>query len=249
MRKPIFLLVMAIVFFNILHAQRLYTTNNNLWLAYNGDHKVSKLLGIHLEYQERRSKLGAGNQQNLFRTALNYHFLPNAFASMGYAFVATYPYGNFAVKSVFPEHRIYQQLQYNNGLGIIESVNRFRLEQRFNYLPVLQTDSSYKASNKSTYSNRVRYAQRFSIPLKGKKIVDKSFYITCFDELFINFGEQVQRNIFDQNRAFAGIGYKLPKLGRIELGYLNQLLFKGDEVKVENNNTLSLVWNANFSWL
>ncbi len=231
-----------------LIAQRLHTVNNDLWLQYNGDHKISKKIGLHLEYQERRSSFGSSNQQHLFRTGINYHFLPNAFASAGYAYVYTYPYGDFAVKSTFPEHRIYEQLQYSTNLSKVEAITRFRLEQRLSNLPTMQADSSFAAASQSTYTNRFRYFQRLSLPFKGSKIIDGSFYGTFYNEFFINFGKHVGKNIFDQNRAFAGMGYKVPKLGKVELGYMNQIIFKADGIKVENNNTIVAALNANFDW-
>ncbi len=231
---------------SISHAQRLTTNNDCIWVAYIGDHKFSKKFGVHLEYQERRAEFGLKNQQHFLRTAINYHFLPNAFVSAGYAFADTYPYGAFPVNSQFPENRIYQQLQYTSNLERVETMTRFRLEQRFSYLPILQADNSFKSAKSPTFTNRFRYFQRYAIPFRGLKIQDKSFYATVYNEFFINFGKNVQKNIFDQNRAFAGLGYKISKVGRLECGYMNQMLFKGDGLKVENNNTITLTLFANF---
>jgi hypothetical protein len=226
--------------------QRVHTSNSNTWLAYIGDHKFSEKFGVHFELQERRNQVLLYDQQRIIRVGINYHFLDNAFVTVGYAFVETLPYGKFAVKSNFPEQRIYQQLQYSNGLGRVELVSRFRLEQRFSYLPKLQIDGSYKSNSSPTYTNRFRFFQRFSIPFKGLKIVDKSIYVTAYDELFVNFGKNVGVNIFDQNRAFIGVGYKIPKIGRLEIGYLNQILVKSDGLKIEDNHTISIALNANF---
>jgi hypothetical protein len=243
----ILLCVMVILLHNTLSAQRQHTHNCNAWFAYIGDHKISKKFGLHLEYQERRANVIAENMQHLFRTAINYHVLPNVFVSAGYAYVYTYPYGGFPVKSTFPEHRIYQQLQYNTAIQKSEVVTRFRLEQRFNYLPQLQANGQYKSSSKSIYTNRFRISQRLSLPFTGNTIKDKNFYATTFNELFINFGKNVAQNIFDQNRFFLGLGYKLPKVGRLEFGYLNQILVKPSGLNIENNHTLSLALNANFN--
>lgn len=247
MKSIIIFIVYFILFvsFKMSQAQRIYATNNFLWLVCNIDKKITPKVGIHLEYQERRSDLGHSNQQHLFRTGINYHLLPNAFVTLGYAAVETVPYGDFPVKSKFLEHRIYEQFQYSTNLENIEAVSRFRLEQRFLYLPVLQSDSTYKQSSTSTFTERFRYFQRFSLPLYGRKIVDKSFFLTFYNELFINIGKKVQMNLFDQNRAFIGLGYKIPKLGRLECGYMNQLLFKSDGIKVENNRTFLVSLNTN----
>lgn len=40
----------------------------------------------------------------------------------------------------------------------------------------------------------------------------------------VNFGEKVGLNLFDQNRAYVALGYKVPKLGRLEVGSVIRLL-------------------------
>ncbi len=227
-----------------LIAQRSYTTNPNGWFMYMGDHKFSRNWGIHLEAQFRRNNIIAKPQQLLLRTGLNYHFNSNVFATIGYAFVETYPYGAFAVKKAFPESRLWEQIQLKNQVGAFEIVNRFRLEQRFSSLPVL-SGIDYVVGDE-VFTNRFRVLNRVSLPFKGKAIVDKSLYITAYDEMMVSFGKNVALNIFDQNRAYLALGYKIPKIGRLEVGYMNQLVFKGDGKKVENNNTLQVGLSANF---
>ena len=55
-----------------------------------------------------------------------------------------------------------------------------------------------------------------------------------YDEIFIQFGENVQENIFDQNRLSGLIGYKLNKYFKLELGYLNQSVLLGREIGGRN---------------
>jgi hypothetical protein len=56
----------------------------------------------------------------------------------------------------------------------------------------------------------------------------------------LNAGKNVALNVFDQNRAYAAIGYKLPKLGKLEVGYMQQLVMKSDGVRVENNHSIMI---------
>jgi hypothetical protein len=216
-----------------------YANANHAWFMYFGSHKLSKHWGLHLEAQIRRADFIGAPQQLLFRPGINYYINGQAFATFGYAFIETNPYGDQPVKATFPENRFWEQLQLKNQVGRFEWVSRFRLEQRFSKLPVQQTNLSYEPGD-AIYTNRFRLLNRFSIPFKGKTIEDKSFYLSMYDELFVNFGKNVKYNIFDQNRVYLAIGYRMPKLGRLELGYLNQLIFKGDGIKVENNHTLQV---------
>jgi hypothetical protein len=204
----------------------------NGWFMYFGDHKFTPKLGIRLEAQWRRSNVVVDPQQLLLRTGLNYHFNKNVFATAGYCFVNTHPYGEFPAAKTFPEQRFWQQLQAKHFVGAFEMVHRFRLEQRFVNQPYV-------------YSNRFRYCYRVSVPFNGKEISDNSFYITAYDEVMVGFGENI-RYAFDQNRVYMALGYKVPKLGRFEIGYLNQLILKSDGIRVENNHTLQVSLTSNF---
>jgi hypothetical protein len=225
-------------------AQRIHTDNQNAWFSYVGNHAFNDHWGLHLEGVLRRSDWGVKDQQFMFRGGLNYYLNKQVMLTAGYCFVETYPYGEFAAKSSFPEHRIWEQFQYKNQVGSVELVNRLRLEQRFVHSPALQADSTYAAGD-AIYTNRFRVLNRISIPFKGKTIEDKSFYLSLYDELFVNFGEKVGMNIFDQNRAYAAIGYKIPKVGRLEAGYMLQTIVKSDGIKVEDNHTLQIGLMAN----
>jgi hypothetical protein len=211
---------------------------------YFGSHKFTKRLGVHAEAQLRRADVVSSPQQLLLRTGLNYHFSPEAFATMGYAYVLTYPYGELPVRATFPEHRLWQQVQLRSLFGRVEFINRLRLEQRFSQLPVANPElpgvTQTWVPGEAVYTNRARPMIRASVPFKGRTIEDRSFYISVYEEPFISFGKNVRVNIFDQNRAYIALGYKLPKVGRLEVGYLNQKVFKADGIHVENNHTLQI---------
>lgn len=225
-----------------------YANNQNAWFMYFGDHKVSERWGVHLEAQLRRADLGQNPQQLLLRTGINYHLNAQVFTTLGYCFVETYPYGEFPVGTTFPEHRLWEQIQIKNQLGSIEWVNRLRLEQRWLQLPVRDGETGIFEPGDAVYSNRFRLLNRASLPFKGKTIGDNSLYFTVYDELLINFGKNVASNIFDQNRAYIALGYKIPKVGRLELGYLFQTIQKSDGVKIERNHTLQVGLSSNIDF-
>jgi hypothetical protein len=245
MKKNLFVVLAALACPVFLKAQRTYSANTHTWAVYNGDHKFSKKWGLHFDAHFRRHDVLADWQQIVVRPGLNYHLSDQVFATVGYAFVETWPYGEQAARSRFFENRTWQQLQFRNQSGRVEWSNRLRLEQRWVHAPALRTDGTYAAGD-AVHTNRMRWMNRMSVPFRGQKIVDKSLFFTAWNEAFVSFGKNVKLNVFDQNRAFAGLGYRIPKVGRLEAGYLNQLIFKGDGIKVENNHTLLVMLNANF---
>ena len=225
-----------------LNAQSLrhYSNNVNAWFMYFGDHKFASKWGVHLEAQIRRADGVSQWQQLLLRTGINYHLNQQIFVTAGYCFVQSYPYGDFPVKAAFAEHRLWEQLQIKNQYQRFEWVSRLRIEQRFSNLPVLQAGSGLYAPGDAVYTNRFRLLNRISMPFIGKTIKDNSVYWSGYDEVFINAGKNVGSNLFDQNRLYMAIGYKLSGIGRLEAGYLHQLVIKSDGVKIENNHTWQL---------
>ena len=72
---------------------------------------------------------------------------------------------------------------------------------------------------------RLRIFSRADIALKGKTIDPKEFYLAIADELWVGLGvKTANSNLLDQNRAYFGVGYKVAKDIRVELGYLNQII-------------------------
>ena len=71
------------------------------------------------------------------------------------------------------------------------------------------------------FNYRLRYNFSFFIPLKGKELAPKTPFISLIDEVFINFGERIVYNTFDQNRFFIGVGYQITSHMNVQTGYMN----------------------------
>ena len=228
---------------------RLNTNNTIGWLNYFGTFKVSEKFGIHTEYQWRRDNVITDWQQSLLRVGVNYNLNPRVLFRVGYAWIETFPYGEYPINGLgrdFTEHRIFQMIQLSHKEGIVDFSHRFMLEQRF--------VGRYSSVNETTEDefpllHRARYMARVQVPLKGREIKDKTPYVAVYDELFIGFGKNVNANVFDQNRIGVLLGYRFNKNIRIEGGYLNQILQYGRQINGQNvfqyNN--GIILNANFN--
>jgi hypothetical protein len=203
--------------------------NTNLWLNYVGDHPLfGSRWGVHLEVQNRLSDWGDDWQQLLVRPGINYRWSDQLSASVGWAFVRTYPYGDLPVAEAFDEHRIWEQVLFKHTWLDLEWQHRLRLEQRW-----IEENSGTNWRGE----NRIRYLLRTTIPVTQ----DKKVYVVLWDELFFNFGGNVDANEFDQNRAFIGIGWKLSDSLRLEAGFMEQTLHRRGGELWENNHT-PCVW-------
>ncbi|MCG9791557.1 DUF2490 domain-containing protein [Flavobacterium algicola] len=237
----------------------------NVWLSYNGNHKLTEKFGLHTEFLLRRNEVLQNPMQTMFRFGVDYHINKDVMVTAGWAHVETAAYGDFAehVPSKynnykFNEQRIWEQLQLNHknsGRFIFDS--RFRLEQRWtqsfkNFGTTLSPEYLRYDDPQEGYwklRHRVRYRFRTQIPLTSAKMEDNTLFLAIADEIFVNVGERVAANVFDQNRLSAAFGWRFSKESNIQVGYLNQFIEKGDGISRENNHTITVgyVYNVDFT--
>jgi hypothetical protein len=221
-----------------LGAQSPRTTraNNHAWFVLNGEAQVAPRWHVDYDLSIRRHGPVEAWQQFLPRAALRYDLRPGVRVSWGYAFVETWPYGVFPVTYRFPEHRMWQQLQLAHATGRVAVTHRYRLEQR--WLGRVAEADGREEVEAWVRSNRARYRLQGVIPLQGATLDDNEFYASIGDELFVNWGANIQGNVFDQNRIVLALGRRFTSSFRLEAGYLEQLLMRPNGTQVERNRTL-----------
>ena len=176
------------------------------WLMYFGTHQIADRFSIHSEAQFRYYETVSNFNQLLLRTGLNYKADIKATVTLGYAYIDTDPTftdaileDTFFTENDVKEHRIFQQLITTGLIGNTRLEHRYRLEQRF----ITNSFESFTA-------HRARYRLYVTYPLY------KQWYLSAYNEIFIN----LQDDVFDQNRLYGALGYKLDKNIRMECGYL-----------------------------
>ena len=213
------------------------------WALYTGTHRISSKVNLMTEYQWRRDNSLKNWQQSLLRVGANYKISDNVIVHAGYAWVETFSYGKYPIANngTFPEHRIYEQLTLRQPLNKFLLTHRFRVEQRWLGRVKANTDREIE---EWLFLHRFRYQIKTQYPLT------KKVYAAAADELFIGAGKNVGVNIFDQNRLFLLVGYKLNKNVNIESGYFNQTLQQGRRINnqtiMQRNNGLLVSCITNF---
>jgi hypothetical protein len=209
--------------------------NANMWISYFGDHPLgTHRWGVHLEGQARLAQMGDTWQQILIRPGINYTLTPSITLSGGYCFIEQFPYGEFPVAHDYPIHASWEQVAYTHPAFGLNWMHRARLEQRW-IGQMHKVGESWDVAD-YRYENRVRTMLRTTIPLTR----DKSWYVALWDEVFVNFGDNVLRNDFDQNRATIALGRNLSKYVRLEVGFMEQTLQRRGGNVWEHNHTLSV---------
>jgi len=181
--------------------------------------------------------LPLGWQQLLLRPAVNVEMNPNLVLTGGYAYVKSYPYGDFPARNLFPEHRIFQQLLLKHKVGRVDVQHRYRLEQCF-IGQVMRSASGSPFVDSWRHQNRFRYFIKTTVPLSSSK--ESKWYLGLYDEVFLHFAPNTGASVFDQNRAYAALGRKLSRAERIEVGYMNQTLIQRSGRVQEYNHTLQV---------
>ena len=191
------------------------------WLIYIGNKKLSQKWNLHNEVQYRNYNAVGDLEQLLFRVGLGYTFNEsknNVLLGYGYILSENYLDNNTEKVSV-SGHRIFQQFTSKQKIGIVSLNHRYRFEQRF-----VQSD----------FKMRLRYFLGLNIPLTKKE--NNKLYFSAYNEIFLN----TEPAVFDRNRLYGGIGYRINKNVRLEAGYMNQFFEKN------SSDQLNIITFVNF---
>jgi hypothetical protein len=205
--KRILLLLSCTSLFGCLYAQESAFGN---WLIYFGNKQIDTRWNIHNEVQYRTYDWGGDLEQLMLRTGLGCNLTEkNNNLLLGYGYILSENYLDRSEDKVsVKEHRIFQQFITRHAIGSISVQHRYRFEQRF-----IEDD----------YRMRLRYFLAINVPLSKRGLVNGSWYGSAYNEIFVN----KDRALFDRNRVYAGLGYRIADGLRMELGYMNQIFNSG----------------------
>lgn len=177
-------------------------SNFGNWLMYFGNKKIDTKWNIHNEVQYRNYNVIGDLEQLLLRTGLGYTFNEGKNnVLLGYGYILSENYiDDTNTKQTVNEHRIFQQFISLQTIGSVKLNHRYRFEQRF-----IEDD----------FKLRFRYFLGLNIPIANAS----KYYFSAYNELFLN----TENVIFDRNRIYFGLGFKVNDSIKIEAGYMSQL--------------------------
>ncbi|MGB6976739.1 MAG: DUF2490 domain-containing protein [Gammaproteobacteria bacterium] len=161
-------------------------------------------------------------ERTLFEAGLGYKLFPNLSGWLGYRWILENANTN-------QEHRIWQQIIWDAvNTKHFQFSSRTRLSER-------------KNDHQAEWAIWLR--QRFTIRLP--QTIANRFTPILYDEIFFNLNNPPWTNhrVVDQNRAFIGIEIPIApifKKANIQVGYLNQYIFKSPINEVNNILFVSL---------
>ncbi|MEP2937171.1 MAG: DUF2490 domain-containing protein [Gilvibacter sp.] len=122
------------------------------------------------------------------------------------------------------ENRTYQQLNMPQKFGKrFYFLHRFRYEQRF--------------FRNDLYRSRLRYGLFLNIPLNNSEFNAKTWYLSLYDELFLNGERQLNDgrvlSYFDQNRIYGAVGYVFKKGLSARVGFMRRTTNSADNAQLQ----------------
>lgn len=217
-------------------AQRATRENFNAWVSWFTEIELGERWAVDADASMRRSGPVDEWAQGLWRVSLRTNLTSNVRVAAGYAGSDNHPYGKLPIAFRTPEHRLFEQLSFTHTLGRIGMTHRYRIEQRWAGRVAAQDGDT--AVRNWVRTNRGRYLVRATLPLRGPTLDSGEWYASVSNEVFLNWGANVQQNVLDQNRTQLAIGRRLDGATRLEVGYLEQLITKPNGRLLERNHTL-----------
>ncbi len=203
------------------------------WFFLSHSQKLAKKWSYMTDVQLRSSPEFKFFQNILLRPGLLYHITDKQSVGIGYTYFATWDH-NESPRTFEPENRIFEQYTLELEFGRLKLNNRFRLEQRF----IQKTDEN-------VFAQRFRHQVQAKFRLNADTAFKKGWYLNLQNEIFLNIQnkEKLNNNFFDQNRPYAGIGYRFTKKIETELGYYHRYQLEKDSRKREPIVQLMFITN------
>ena len=217
----------------------------SMWFRYNTNIQLPKKYLIKAELEERFFISKAVKQQQfLFRFTLDKQLKNNWNIGGGFSMwcVGTNDELNTSTLQI-PEWR--PHIEFNNRQKIKEklSINhRIRAEWRF----IKNTNKEFTETIDG-YTNNFRFRYQITIDYAVYKKDEKALHLIVFDEVMLNAGKSIQRNIFDQNRIGFSARYNFNKNVGLELGYINWFQQRPSGLDFFNRQILRFTLHTNFN--
>jgi hypothetical protein len=154
--------------------------------------------------------------QSITRVGVTYYLNDDVRLTAGYAYVLNFP-ADAHPGVTQPEHRPWQQIQWNTKYTGLRLMQYLRFEQKFKR-KIKDPDELDEGYN---FNYKLRYNFLLSAPLSKKGYAPKTLSFVVNNEVHINFGKEIVYNYFDQNRFFIGFGYQTNKTDNLQFGYMN----------------------------
>lgn len=206
-----------IFFSTFLFGQKNVENQQLLWYGYYNKLQINQNWVLNSEVQERHFYQPLVQHQLVFRTNLDRRILDDINVSLGFVVFLQSPNDPESESTLMvPELRTDFGFNAKKKYKYFNVNQRFKVESRFFH----QTENNELVGGYQFSNFRMRYQLGLDIPLIKKQDAEK-LILKIKDEVMFNFGKNIVKNVFDQNRIYIGLNYPMNKNLAFEAGYLN----------------------------
>ena len=199
------------------------------WLKLSAETTLRGRWSLYSEVESRQGNAQLGAQR-LGRIGFRLHVAPCFSLMTGYVLAAN-EFGRTDAPTA-PEHRFYQEIALADQSGPVRASHRLRAEERW-LRPT--PEAAFR------FAPRLRYQLRLVVPLRtAGRLPVGGTYLVAADELFASLGAHDGRSFLEENRASAGLGYRLSPRTSFEMTYLHQSQWLGISGLARNAVQLSV---------
>ncbi len=189
--------------------------DEQIWYGYFNQTRFNKHWGMWMDMQYRtKNHFVRDPFQFVVRPGLTYYINDQTRLTGGYAYFIHYPADNHPGIAQ-PEHRFWQQIQWQTVYKKISTQQAFRFEQRFRR----KVEAPNELGEGYHFNYRLRFNVQMQVPLTTKRFEKGDLSLVIGDEVMVNFGKQIVYNYFDQNRFSTGLRYYFKGRNNVLLGY------------------------------
>jgi hypothetical protein len=150
----------------------------------------------------------ARDTQLYLQPSLIYKYSPDLNFGLGYVFQRNNPLSDDYTN----ENRMWQQVLFAHPLAGARITHRVRYEERFIH---------NRTTGADPLSTRARYQLGYMVPLEGKELDPGEFYLNGYNEAYFSL-TGAKNATYSEDWLYAGVGYFIKGLGKLEIGPLYQ---------------------------
>jgi len=203
-----------------LYGQKNVTHQRLIWYGVFTTLNINEKWFVQSEVQERHFINPIAQHQFVVRSHIHRVFGNSGWeSSVGMCLFLQNPNDpNSTITLTVPELRPHIEFGYNQKLAKVSFDQRFRAEARFFH----ETNSIYTELEDGFNFGNFRFRYKFQSTIPLIKISNQRYFkIKISNEIHINAGNKITKNVFDQNRIYAGISFDVLKNLAFDMGYLN----------------------------
>lgn len=213
--KVYLITLLSILSISVSFGQRENYSHSSSWNTFTVKADISENLSFKNEFNFRRTNFLKDWEQIVLRPAVQYKIDKRLAVSAGYSYIQNYKYAVFSSPIDFKENNIWQQLLIKQNFASFDLSHRIRFEERFR-LTIGLVDQNTIITG-TDYSGRLRYRFIINVPVLKKQDIS----LLLYDEVFLDFEQQLQPVELDQNWMFIGFQFRESEHITIKSGYHN----------------------------